>query len=266
MKKLYFLKLGGSLITDKNIAHTVRSKVLERLSKEITAAVQEDPDIQLIIGHGSGSFGHVAGNQYGTVDGVKTLEQWKGFIKVWNEARALNQIVVDSLSNAGLPIISFPPSASVICENKKIVNWDIDPIKAALDHRLVPLTQGDVVFDLQLGGTILSTEELLVYLANFLHPKRILLAGIEEGVWDDYPVCMRLLNHITPQTIIDHSSNLGRSQAIDVTGGMSQKVNLMISLIKNNPEIQALIFCGEKPGAIYRALLGDNPGTIIRYR
>jgi isopentenyl phosphate kinase len=57
MSKLHFLKLGGSLITDKNEAHTHRPDVLARLGREIAAALEQDPSIKVVLGHGSGSFG-----------------------------------------------------------------------------------------------------------------------------------------------------------------------------------------------------------------
>ena len=56
---LTFLKLGGSLITDKDSPHTARPEILRRLAEEIAAARQHNPAMQLIIGHGSGSFGHM---------------------------------------------------------------------------------------------------------------------------------------------------------------------------------------------------------------
>ncbi|MFN3331018.1 MAG: uridylate kinase, partial [Caldilinea sp.] len=66
---LVFLKLGGSLITDKRKAETPRLDVIARLAQEIAAAQQDDPALRLVIGHGSGSFGHIYGRKYGTRDG-----------------------------------------------------------------------------------------------------------------------------------------------------------------------------------------------------
>ena len=105
---LYFLKLGGSLITDKNQALQPRRDVLERLSREIAEAYRVNPDLRLIIGHGSGSFGHVAGQKYSTRQGVHSKEDWQGFVEVWKDARVFNQIVVEALLEAGLPVIAFP--------------------------------------------------------------------------------------------------------------------------------------------------------------
>jgi isopentenyl phosphate kinase len=69
MTELAFLKLGGSLITDKDLPYTPRLDKLTRLAQEIKAALfsdrltgtQKQMGLKLILGHGSGSFGHTAG-------------------------------------------------------------------------------------------------------------------------------------------------------------------------------------------------------------
>ncbi len=260
---LYFLKLGGSLIPKKNRAHTVRRQVLTRLAAEIAAALKQKTNLKLVFGHGSGSFGHFAGKRYNTRNGVQTPEQWNGFVEVWQEARALNQIVIETLRSFGLPVIAFPPSANIIARDGKVIEWNLMPLQNALSAGLIPIIFGDVVFDTARGGTILSTEELFVYLAKQFLPERILLAGIEEGVWEDFPACTRLVRNITPQNYTHIAGQIGGSRAIDVTGGMAEKVQQMLELIKEYPSIQALIFSGAKDDLVRSALLGESPGTLI---
>jgi isopentenyl phosphate kinase len=264
MPGLYFLKLGGSLITDKQSAFTPRRDVLARLAREIASACAQDPDLRLILGHGSGSFGHVPAKKYATRQGVVTPEQWKGFAEVWKEARALNQIVMDSFVEAGLPVIAFPPSASATTQDGQVENWPLTPITSALQAGLIPVVNGDVVFDRNWGGTILSTEDLFFYLAHPLRPDRILLAGLEDGVWEDFPACTRRIDSITTANYATVLPYLKGSAGVDVTGGMVQKVTRMLELTRQIPHLEALIFSGQKPGLVQQALLGALPGTVIR--
>ena len=111
-KEIIFLKLGGSLITDKDKPYTPRLDKLAELAQEIKAALDSNPSLLLILGHGSGSFGHVPAKKYGTRQGVHTPEQWRGFAEVWREADLLNRHVVDALWQAGLPAIRFAVSGS----------------------------------------------------------------------------------------------------------------------------------------------------------
>lgn len=260
---LIFLKLGGSLVTDKHRPYTPRLDVLRRLAEEITEARNANPTLRLVIGHGAGSFGHVPAKRYGTRQGVHTPEEWLGFAEVWKEAATLNRLVVDALLEAKLPVISLPPCAAVTAEDGRVMIWELYPLRAALQAGLLPLIFGDVIFDRQRGGTILSTEDLFEYLARRLQPKRILLAGIEEGVWRDFPACTELVREITPTDIHQGRLQLGGSQAPDVTGGMESKVRQSLALVQEIPGLEILIFNGQHPGAIRRALTGENLGTRI---
>jgi isopentenyl phosphate kinase len=263
VKGLHFLKLGGSLITDKATPSTARPEVLSRLAGEIAAARAEAPELRLLLGHGSGSFGHVAADKFGTRDGVSTPEEWLGFTEVWYQASALNRFVIENLHAAGLPALSFPASAGASSEDGHIKSWDISPIREALDKGLLPVVYGDVAFDSLRGGTILSTEDLFIYLAAHLEPSRILLAGIEEGVWADYPACTQLIEALTPANLAEVAPALAGSVATDVTGGMETKVCQMLSLVQQLPGLEILIFSGQGNGVVKSALLGASPGTRI---
>jgi len=263
MTALQFLKLGGSLITEKDKPHSARLQVIRRLSGEIAQARRDLPSLQLVLGHGSGSFGHVPAQKYGTRSGVRTPEEWQGFVQVWREASALNRLVVEALAEAGLPALSFPASASLAAVAGQVSSWDSAPLKAALQAGLLPVLYGDVVFDSLLGGTILSTEDLFAALAGRLPPARLLLAGLEPGVWGDYPACTRLLDRITPQDMQHLTQSLQGSGAVDVTGGMASKVALSLELAARVPGLEVRIFSGEQPGAVYQALLGEPLGTLI---
>jgi isopentenyl phosphate kinase len=69
MVELVFLKLGGSLITDKTLPYTPRLDKLADLAAQIFAAKQAQPGLSLVLGHGSGSFGHTAAREYKTREG-----------------------------------------------------------------------------------------------------------------------------------------------------------------------------------------------------
>ena len=258
-----FLKLGGSLITDKSTPETAHPEVLAQAAQEIAEARRDHPGLRLLLGHGSGSFGHIPARQYGTRRGVNTLEDWQGFTKVWLAASNLNRIVIHALHAAGLPAVSIPPSAACITDQGRIHTWDSLPIRSALDNGLIPVVFGDVTFDLSQGGTIVSTEDVFAYLAAVLQPARILIAGIEEGVWADYPACTRLFDVITPKIRDSAASAIRGSTHTDVTGGMASKVDGMLRLAASNPGMQIRIFQGSTTGAIRQALEGQPLGTLI---
>ncbi len=263
-EQLVFLKLGGSLITDKHQPRTPRREVIARLVGEIAAARQAQPEMRLVLGHGSGSFGHVPAKKYATRQGVDTPEGWRGFAEVWREAAALNRLVMDALASAGVPALALPPSAAVTARRGQVIAWDLRPLRAALRAGLLPVVYGDVVFDEDLGGTILSTEDVFAHLAGELAPRRILLAGRAAGVWRDYPACTDLITEITPQNWPRLLAAVRGSAATDVTGGMAGKVAAMLKLVESIAGLEVWIFSGESLESVSRSLQGSPQGTRLR--
>jgi isopentenyl phosphate kinase len=262
--EIIFLKLGGSLITDKDKPYTPRLDKLNGLALEIKTALDSNPGLLLILGHGSGSFGHTAAREHGTRDGVKTVEQWHGFAEVKFQAAELTRHVIASLLKAGLPAISIHPSSSMVSNNRKVTHHNVVAIRKALDANLLPVVHGDVAFDESLGGTILSTEDVFAFLVEQFSPTRILLAGIEVGVWADFPARTKLVKQIQLSDYEKMRAGIGGSASTDVTGGMKAKVEEMLQLIQKNKGLTVQIFSAEENGHLTRALNGENVGTLLK--
>lgn len=262
--KTVFLKLGGSLITDKDIPNTPKRENIRSIGSQIKKARETDPSMSLLIGHGSGSFGHAAAKAAGYVEGHRTAFNSLGFQTIWMAAQKLNRIILDEFDQLGLPVISFAPSSAVISSGKKIEAWDITPIRSALVHNLLPVIFGDTVFDRELGGVIYSTEDLFLHLADKLNPDLILLAGKEKGVWADFPIKGELITEISSKNFSDFQSSINISQSVDVTGGMLKKVQIMFQIKDLVPNCQIHIFSGEDADAIFDGLTGNPYGTLIK--
>ncbi len=271
MDNLVFLKLGGSLITDKNQPYKIRLDKLAQVAGEIKATLSQKPGLHLILGHGSGSFGHYAVKEYapffrssGFRGNWGELDKgWKGFAEVWFRASQLNRFVMEALRDVNLPAIALPPSAVVGSQAGVIQHWDLSALQAALRSGLMPVIYGDIVFDSVTGGAILSTEALMFYLAQQLPPQRILLAGLEAAVWTNFPKRDQKVEKVTPATVASIAEKLGGSHGTDVTGGMRSKVEEMVRLIQQVPTLSVQIFSGEEAGNVERALSGELLGTLI---
>jgi isopentenyl phosphate kinase len=251
MSELTFLKLGGSLITDKTGFEKLRPEVLQRLSAEIRRALDKNRGLQLVVGHGSGSFGHVAAARFGTRQGARSEEEWLGFAEVSSAAARLNSLVREAMLEAGVPAVTFQPSASAICRDGQIRSLAVDQIKVAVNKGLVPLVYGDVAIDDVRGATIISTEEILSYTAHELKPQRFLLAGEVDGVvGPDNQVLQQIRTSDEDQL----KRMLGGSRGTDVTGGMAAKVQDMLQLVSTLPGIRIRIFSGLVEGSVERCL------------
>lgn len=263
---LVFLKLGGSLITDKRMAETPRLDVIEQLAQEIAAAQQADSSLQLVIGHGSGSFGHVYGRKYGTREGVHDAAGWYGYAAVGDAAARLNRVVTAALLRAGIAAWSIQPGALIRCEDGCVVQGPEETVASALDRGLTPVVFGDVALDSVRGGTIVSTEEIFDRLTDALLPLRIVLAGEVDGIFTADPQIdphAQPIAEITPETLTAVAAGLGSSHGVDVTGGMRAKVQQSLAMVSRHPGMEIVVCSGMEAAHVRRALTGAPVGTRI---
>jgi isopentenyl phosphate kinase len=247
------IKLGGSLITNKTIEKSIRQDVVQRISQELADVLPTVAE-PVIIGHGSGSFGHFAAKRHATVDGVHTRQQWHGFAEVCLVAAELSQAIAAALFNAGLPVMRFQPSATLLCNDAVPQSMELTNLKEALRRGLIPLVYGDVSFDAQRGGTIASTEMIFTYLASALNVSEIFLVGEVDGVFDQNGI---VIPRITPSTLHHYHAALRGSEGTDVTGGMLTKVSDMVKLVTRLPHLSIHILNGLTPNAVHQALCGN---------
>jgi isopentenyl phosphate kinase len=265
---LTFVKFGGSVITDKTGQEAPDLDTIRRLARELRDARAADPHMRLILGHGSGSFGHTYATRYGIHRGIAPGADWTGFALTAAAALRLNRIVVDELLAAGVPALALQPSATLRSAGGQLIAWDTAAIDRALGHGLVPVIHGDVAFDDAQGTAIISTEQLLLYLAHTpgLHPTRIILVG-EAGVYTADPRAdpqAQRIPTIDRDNIDTVLRGAGGSHGADVTGGMRGKVELLWRLVEAHPGLTAQLI-GPAPGLLRRALLGQaaDEGTTI---
>jgi isopentenyl phosphate kinase len=259
---LVFVKLGGSLITDKRQASSFRAERMTGLARAINDARTQNPSLRMVLGHGSGSFGHFAAKKHGTMQGVSSDAQWYGFAEVSRAAAQLNRLVADALGTVGMPVWVLQPSASAECAGGALRHLATRPVLVALQRGLVPLVYGDVALDSVQGGTIISTETIFFYLAPILVPRHIFLLGEVEGVLDERE---RVIPVITPESLPEVEAALGGSGGVDVTGGMASKVRGMVQLAQAIRGLRIHICSGVDPNSVRDALLNPDsgPGTVI---
>jgi isopentenyl phosphate kinase len=258
---LTLVKLGGSLITDKRIEKSFRRDVVMRIADEIAAACADAPQMKLLIGHGSGSFGHFAAKRANTIAGVHSPADWQAFAYVSNVAAELNYLVCDCLQSAGLPVWHIQPSASLLSHNGEVTSLSMRSIETALSNDLIPVVYGDVSLDSVLGGTIISTEKIFFYLSTVLSVDRVLLLGEVLGVYD---ASGEVITSIMNSNFHSLFSVLGGSSGTDVTGGMETKVEDMLAIVKRFPKMTIRIFSGLTENLLQDTLLEkSNPGTLI---
>jgi len=260
MPEAILIKLGGSLITEKSREETPRLAVIQRLAAEIATLAAERPEQSLILGHGSGSFGHVAAKRFGIARGIRETNQLPGVSLTQQKAAALHRIVVSELAAAGALPYSIAPSSCTVSAAGQPVELNDEPLVRALDIGLLPVVYGDVVADRDWGISICSTERLFDLLARRLpeHGITVRLAlwlGETDGVYDDSGTT---IPRIAADTFEDARRAIGAPSGTDVTGGMLHRVETALALARLG--IRSLILNGLRPGVLTAALRGEEAG------
>jgi len=243
-KKITLIKLGGSIITNKDIPMSLRSDLLQKLVREIAIAKARMPDELLIVGHGQGSFAHVPASKYRTLDGFINEESVLGMAIVQDSAATLNRLVVHEFLKNELPAVSFYASNTIVSKQRKVASYYMDVLWHYLEKGLLPVTCGDVLVDSQQGCTIWSTEQILSFFAEYFSERGLAVSQIIHVT--EVPGFLgcngQVIKRITKKTWPQLQKMLTSTKGFDVTGGMGLKVEESLALAERN--IKSYILSG----------------------
>ncbi|WIV67705.1 isopentenyl phosphate kinase [Natrialbaceae archaeon AArc-T1-2] len=243
------LKLGGSVVTEKDRPETLDGAALERAADAVAAALADGNADGLVVVHGGGSFGHHHASERGvsTTDGTDDADD---VLAIHGAMTTLNRFVLDRLHERDVPAVPVHPFSVAHRDADGTFCLPTDQIATMLGEGFVPVLHGDLIAHAGAGATVVSGDELIAELAAGLEADRIGLCSTVPGVLDaDDRVIERI------DAFEDVASALGASDATDVTGGMAGKVRTLLEL-----EGRASIFGLD---ALEAFLEGEEPGTTL---
>ncbi len=261
--EVVLIKLGGSLITEKSRPDTARHAVIERLAGEIASEAGEGSR-RLLVGHGSGSFGHTAASRHALGGGPLAADQREGITATQDRAAELHRRVVRSLRAAGTQPFSLAPSSFITSREGYPDEVTAEPLLLALESGLLPVIFGDVVMDHAWTASICSTETVFLALVEPLRQggftvRRALWLGDTDGVYDAQGVTIPEIRPATAGRLLDVA---GASAGTDVTGGMRHRLEVVLGLARLG--VESHILNGLTAGVLKSALAGDSvPGTRV---
>jgi isopentenyl phosphate kinase len=246
------IKLGGSVITDKTKPFSTYDNVIREIARDI-----KDVNTPIVVVHGGGSFGHPVAKKY---KDVRTAE---AFAKIQDAMQTLNRKIVKLFIEEGVNASSYQTSASVVLSDGRIKDMFVKPIEKMLDLGLVPIIYGDVVCDESNKYSILSGDQIIVYLAKKLNAKKIILvSNIKDIVYTKDPTKSEdaePIKEVTPESFKELKQKLEGPEGIDVTGGIKEKLVELVDLAKEGVESEIL-----NKRELKKALKGEkHTATVI---
>jgi isopentenyl phosphate kinase len=212
------LKLGGSVITEKDTPETVDRAGLDRA---VTAIASADVSAIVVV-HGGGSFGHHHAAEHGVSTTAGTRDA-TAITEIHRAMGELNGTVVDALQDEGVSAVPVRP-LSVAWRNDGL-QFPLQHVETMLGEGFVPVLHGDVVTTAGDGATVLSGDEIVVTVAQSLAADRVGLCSTVPGVLDDDGSVIERIEDYDQV-----ASVLGGSDATDVSGGMAGKIRQLLEL------------------------------------
>ncbi len=263
-KHITLVKLGGAVITNKDIPESLRSDVLTRLVEEIAGAKKEK-DFLLVLGNGAGSFAHVPAARYKTMDGFIHEESRMGMAITQDAAARLNRLVIAECLKHELPALTLAPSNSLVTNKKHADVSFAQVFEEYLKKGMLPVVYGDVIVDREQGCTIWSTDKVFTFFAREFEKQgwevdQIVHVTEAEGVWKNE--AKDVFTKITPDMKDEVKKAMVDTKGFDVTGGMWHKIEEALKLTELG--IKSRIISGLQKDNLYKVLLGDETlGTTI---
>ena len=222
------LKLGGSVITEKDRAETLDGAALDRASDAIKNARlggrATSAPADLVVVHGGGSFGHHHAERHGVSTDVGT-DDAGAVLEIHGAMTTLNRFVIGRLQDRDVPALPVHPLSLAHRGASGELTLPSDGVEALLAEGFVPVLHGDVVPNTGAGATVLSGDEIVADLAGTLGADRVGLCSTVPGVLDaEGNVIDRIAEYDAVADV------LGDSAATDVTGGMAGKVRTLLDV------------------------------------
>ncbi|MES2154279.1 MAG: isopentenyl phosphate kinase [bacterium] len=256
MARPVLLKLGGSILTDKQAERSFRRGVASRLCQEIAKA-----KVPTVVLHGAGSFGHPivarSGIGTGSLDAGKAAcvgETFAGLAEL--EGRLLT-----AASAAGLRPVPLPLHLGVRYDAQgNLSELPAGEITDLLADGWTPILHGTLVRHPRVGWQVLGADRLMAELAPMLQPRLALFASDVDGVYSADPKSNPAAT-LLPQ-VSRHLAGAGSSEGTgwDVTGRMEGKLAHALAVAEHCP---TLIVNGLVRGRVLDALRG-KPVTGTR--
>ena len=230
---IILMKLGGSVITNK------KSQTPKCLKENITkiAEIIAKSDKKIIIVHGAGSYAHPLAKKYNISYGLDgTDEQLEAIIKARKQMRELNQLLCNSVTEAGLDCESIIPSISMkINRQNEPVDFPKEKFDEVISNGKVAITFGDIVDTKENNVGILSGDTLLMRLAELYKPKITFFVmdypGVVKGSLDADVI--EIYDKISSKFVNNVSIHKDRNRP-DVTGGLLSKIKCALEISKNS--------------------------------
>jgi len=258
-EKLVLVKLGGSVITNKDKPLSPNLRNIGNISKQLARALKEDKTLRLVLIHGGGSFGHYYAKKFGLGTRITQSTSPEGLARTSMAMIELHSILLKELCRAGvycgtiLPIELF----SMLDNPILITESGRRRVDSLFDNGLVPITFGFVNLEGK-NSYVISGDTISLALASAFPISKTIFVMDVDGVFPS----SKLKGAIVKDLARENFSIEGSGQKFDVTGGIKSKISTGFEIADRGSDVYFVN--GAKPSRLLRVFQDSNRVVATR--
>lgn len=247
------LKLGGSVITNKDKPLSVNNSALRGIADAILRSGLPSRKRRLIIVHGGGSFGHYYAKKFGLSVKPKVVAPL-AFSKTAESMMDLHSVVLKTLVRSGVAVQTIIAEELISPGSLTTRNNGLERIRSAFALNLVPVSFGNVGSFGSLAY-IISGDSICESIFLSMPVDRVILAMDVDGIYPSTRLKGKILKNIREEDRIETGI-----RTFDVTGGIESKIRLGFRLARAGAEV--FYANGNKPERLLKLLRSADSSRV----
>ncbi len=244
------LKMGGSLITNKDIPLSLNKKNVRSIAAALIKGTRKKSheNSPLILVHGGGSFGHYYAKQYGLSKKSAHVSPL-GIAQTEEGMLELHYKIIKIFLENNIPTETILPSELLSDDLSRVSKKGKEHIFRSIGGGLFPITFGYVAVGKN-TACIISGDQICEALTNSLSVKRVIFAMDVDGIFANFDLKGDIISKLSRASEIRT-----KSSRYDVTGGIEAKLKVGYELCRHGAQV--FYVNGTKPNRVAKLLAGE---------
>lgn len=249
------VKLGGSLVTNKDKALSINSRALRSVARQIGKCKLPNRKQKLILIHGGGSFGHYYAKKFGLSAEPKKVPA-SAISKTTAAMFDLHSRVRKFLARYGVNTETILPSELLDEKKTGLSELGRRRISDSFSNGLIPISFGHVEVG-ESSASIISGDVICEAITGSFKVNREIFAMDVDGIYPTANLRGKIIERLE-----DESEFSSKKRRFDVTGGVEGKVSLGFRLARRG--VKVYFVSGVKDERLLKLMIGEKDVAATR--
>ena len=249
MNHLIILKLGGSLITNKDRPLSPNIRAMRVVGRTISAFLRRNSCAKLILKQARAPYPQYYASKIHARTQTTNIST-EGVAKKSEAMIHLDSIVLRDFVREGVRCRTITASEILHGSERTVCRFASRELSSLLRIGCVPITFGDIITKPE-GSSIISGDSIALALARKLDVERVVFAMDVDGIYSNPHLKGAVVTELNTQRGI-----MGKERRFDVTGGIEFKIKVGFELARLGTD--AFFVNGKNANRLESVLSGDQ--------